>query len=100
MAVAIIWSPSTRRSAVWRVERDVGRDLAFPTVAIREQPVLVVHQFFARFGREFEVRAFDDGIHGAGLLAETAIDALRHVDVVARGAARAVIAAGARLDGD
>src|SRR6185369_3014634 len=36
----------------------------------------------------------------ARLLAQTAIDALHHVDVVARGAAGAVVAARARLDGD
>ena len=41
----------------------------------------------------------DDGIHGAGLLAEAAVDALGHVDVIARGPAAAV---GPRLglDGD
>src|SRR4051812_46167499 len=43
--------------------------------------------------------AFDDGIDRAGLLAEAAIDAFRHVDVVARGAARAVLARFG-LDGD
>lgn len=32
----------------------------------------------------------DDGVHGAGLLAEAAIDALGHVDVVAGGPAAAV----------
>lgn len=40
-----------------------------------------------------------DGIHGAGLLAEAAVDALGHVDVVTRGAAAAV-GAGLSLDGD
>src|SRR5690348_11569821 len=39
-----------------------------------------------------EVRdaCLDDCIHWAGLFAETAVDALEEVDVVARGAARAV----------
>ena len=36
----------------------------------------------------------------AGALAEAAVDALRHVDVVARCAARAVVAARTRFDGD
>src|SRR3546814_2152636 len=40
-----------------------------------------------------------DGIHRAGLLAEAAVDALRHVDVVARGAPAAV-AARLSLDDD
>src|SRR5581483_5961259 len=37
---------------------------------------------------------------GASLLAEAAIDALHHVDVVARGSPCAVVAPRARLDGD
>ena len=41
----------------------------------------------------------DDGIHRAGLLAEAAVDALEQVDVVARGAARAVVR-DVGLDGD
>ena len=40
-----------------------------------------------------------DGVHGTGLLAEAAVDALGHVDVVARGSAAAV-SARLRLDGD
>src|SRR3546814_18778665 len=36
------------------------------------------------------MRALDDRIHRAGFLAETTIEALRHVDVVARCAAAAV----------
>src|SRR3546814_14429289 len=39
---------------------------------------------------DLEIRALDDRIHRAGFLAETTIDALRHVDVVARCAAAAV----------
>ena len=35
---------------------------------------------------------FDNGVHRACLLAETAVDAFGHVNIVARGAARAVIA--------
>src|SRR5687767_9156816 len=41
----------------------------------------------------------DDGIHRAGFLAEAAVDALEQVDVVARGAARAVVG-DVGLDGD
>src|SRR3569833_472164 len=87
-------------SPVTGVERDVLGDLAFPTVAVRQQTLLVVVKLLARLRREFEVRPFDDGIDRARLLAEPAIDALHHVDVVARGAPRAVVAARPRLDGD
>src|ERR1700730_18338055 len=82
-----------RVSAIRRVEREVLRDRALPPVAVREQPLLVVVKLLARFGREFEVRPLDDGIDRAGLLAQAAVDAFDHVDVVARGAARAVVAA-------
>src|SRR5262249_44934888 len=53
-----------------------------------------------RLGRELEVGTFDDGIDRTGLLAKSAVDAFDHVDVVARGAARAVVATRPGLDGD
>src|SRR5262249_17887187 len=49
---------------------------------------------------ELEVRPLDDGVDRAGLLAQAAINALDHVDVVAGGAPGAVVAARAGLDGD
>src|SRR5882724_11139983 len=87
-------------SPVRRVERDVLRDLALPAVAVGQELFLVVVELLARLGGEFEVRALDDGVDRAGFLAQPAIDALHHVDVVARGAPRAVVAARPRLDGD
>src|SRR6185436_1837514 len=89
-------SPSPIRS----VELEVRGDLAFPAVAIREQALLVVVELLARLSGELEVRPLDDGIDRTRLLAQPAIDALHHVDVVARGAAGAVIAPRAGLDGD
>src|SRR5712671_3226174 len=87
-------------SPVRRVEGEVLGDLAFPAVAVRDQALLVVIELFARLGRELEIRAFHDGVDRAGLLAHAAIDAFHHVDVVAGGAARAVVAARTGLDGD
>src|SRR5215207_6379623 len=87
-------------SPVRRVERDVFRDLALPAVAIGEQLFLVVVKLFAGLGGEFEVRPLDDGVDRTGLLAQPAIDTLHHVDVVARGAPRAVVAPRTGLDGD
>src|SRR5215467_11496207 len=87
-------------SPVRRVERDVLGDLALPAIAVREQALLVVVELLAGLGRELEIRALHDGVDRAGLLAQPAIDAFHHVDVVAGGAARAVVAARARLDGD
>src|SRR5689334_12516145 len=97
MAAMIIWRAS---SPVRRVERDVLRDLALPAVAVGQELFLVVVELLARLGGEFEVRTLDDGVDRAGLLAEPAIDALHHVDVVARGAPRAVVPPRACLDGD
>src|SRR5712671_3321128 len=87
-------------SPVRSVELDVLGDLALPAVAVGKQPVLVEIELLARLGRELEVRPFDDGVNRAGLLAQTAIDAFHHVDIVARRAARAVVAARPRLDRD
>src|SRR5581483_11200235 len=50
-------------------------------------------------GRELEIGSLDDGIDRARLLAVAAVNALGHVDVVARGAAATVIAR-LGLDGD
>ena len=69
-------------------------------VAVLQKTILVVEQLLARFRREFEVRPLDDGVDRAGFLAHAAIDAFRHVDVVARRAARAIVAARPGLDGD
>src|SRR3954466_12975156 len=87
-------------SPVRRVEFDRFRNLALPAIAIGEQFGLVIIQFLAGLGREFEIRPLDDGIDRTGLLAQSAIDAFHHIDVIAHGAAGAVIAARAGLDGD
>src|SRR4051812_42792301 len=87
-------------STVRRVGAEIGRDGALPPVAVLEQLLLGEIQLFTSLGGEFKVRAFDDGVDWAGFLAEAAIDALHHVDVVAHGAAGAVVLARTRLDGD
>src|SRR5262249_13512729 len=85
---------------VGRVERDVLGDFPLPAVAVREQPFLIEIKLLTRLGGELEIRTFDDGVHRAGLLAQPAIDALDHVDVVARRAPRAVVPPRPGLDGD
>src|SRR5258707_15345700 len=87
-------------SPVGCVERNVLRDLQLPAVAVREQAFLVVVELLACLGRELEVRSQDDGVDRAGLLAEAAVDAFHHVDVVAGGPPRAVVAPWPSLDGD
>src|SRR5687768_7362648 len=77
--------------AVGSVGRNIGGQLGFPAVAVREQLFLVVEEFLTGFRGELEIRTFDDRIYGAGLLAQTAIDALRHVDIVAGRPAAAIV---------
>src|SRR5215213_12291 len=86
--------------SIGRVERDIPHQLALPPVAVVEKLFLVVEQFLARLAREFEIWALDDRIHRARLLAKSAVDAFHHVDVIARRAARAVVAAGTCFDSD
>ena len=87
-------------SPVRRVEFDGLCNLTLPAVAISEKFRLVIIEFLARLGREFEIRSLDDGIDRTGFLAKAAIDAFHHVDVVANGAPGAVVAARTGLDGD
>lgn len=51
---------------------------------------LVVQELFSRLGGVFGVGALDNGVDGAGLLAEAAVDALGHVNVIAGGTAGAI----------
>ena len=85
--------PMIKRLPVGRIEREIARDLTLPPVAVRQQAVLVVVEFLAGLDGEFRIGSFDNGIDRAGLLTEATVDALDHVDVVARGAAGAVVAA-------
>mmetsp|Transcript_18462 Transcript_18462/g.30090 ORF Transcript_18462/g.30090 Transcript_18462/m.30090 type:complete len:290 (-) Transcript_18462:3203-4072(-) len=78
---------------------EIARNLGFPPLAIGQQLVLVVIQLFAGLGAEFEIRTFHDGIHRARLLAEAAIDALGHIDVVT-GCAAAAVLTRFGIDGD
>src|SRR5690242_17004659 len=86
-------------SSVRRVRRLVVGDHRLVALTDREQLVLA-HDVLAALLHVVLVYAGEhDGVHRAGLLAEAAVDALEQVDVVARGAARAV-RPDVRIDGD
>jgi hypothetical protein len=87
-------------SAIGRIEFDVLGEFALPAIAIGEETLLVAVKLLARLGRVFEIRPFDDGVDRAGFLAQSAVDAFDPVDVIAGGAARAVVAPRTGFDGD
>src|SRR5262249_47776974 len=76
--------------AVGRVGGAVLSDLLLVAVADGEQHLLGVIQVAPLLAVVLEDVGLDDRVHRAGLLAQPAEDALGEVDVVARGAARAV----------
>src|SRR5688572_8043581 len=77
-------------SAVPRVRGLVRRDHRFVALADREQLVLGHDVLAAVLHVVLMDARLDDGIYRAGLFAETAVDALEQVDVVARRTTRAV----------
>src|SRR5690606_6645554 len=86
-------------STVGGIGRAVGGDLRFVLVADGKQLFLGHDLLAALLEMEFRDARLDDGVHRADFLAEAAVDALEQVDVVARGAAGAVLAH-FRIDGD
>ena len=56
--------------------------LRLPFVTVLNQLFLVVEELLVKEGGVLVVGALNDGINRAGLLAETAEDALGHIDVV------------------
>lgn len=67
-----------------------SRQLRLPLIPIRQQLLLVIQQLLPRLRSILRIRALHNGIYRAALLAETAVNAFRHVDVVARGSPGAV----------
>src|SRR6185295_10367000 len=91
--------PARITSAVTRVRGPVGRDHGLELVPHGEQLVLG-HDVLAAALHVIGVMArLDDSVDRTGFLAESTVDALEEVDVVARRASRAIVAA-IRLDRD
>jgi len=67
-------------------------NLFLPFVAVRKQLLLIVQEFFVRLGRKFVVGPFHNRIHWACLGAESAVNALGHVNVVTNGSTGTVLA--------
>ena len=67
------------------VRLDISSDLRLPLVSVIEELLLVIQELLVSLGAELEVGPLHDGVHGTCLLAEAAVDALGHVDVVSGG---------------
>jgi hypothetical protein len=94
---------------VRRVRRDTGRQLRLPLVTVRQELLFVVQQLLASLSGVLLVRrciagvsiyptcspegvlTLNNGIDGARLLAETAVDTLGHVDIVSSRSTGAVL---------
>lgn len=70
-----------------------------PAIAVGQQFLLVVEKLLVGLGGELEIGALHDGVNGACLLAETAVNALGHVNIVPRGTTAAIVTLFG-LDGD
>ena len=66
--------------------------LRLPLIPIRQQLFLIIQQLLPRLGRILGIRTLHNRIHRTTLLAEAAVNALRHVNIVAGGASAAVLA--------
>ena len=88
-----------RKSIVSDLRFDVSSQLRFPSVAVCQQFLLVVEQLFMGDGGILIVRAFDNGINRASLLAKSTINAFCHVDIVSGSSSR-TIGSGFTLDSD
>lgn len=80
------------RLSVQVVGDQVASNRNFPLVTVGQELLLVVEKLFVSLRRELEVRALHNGIDRTGLLAETAVNALGHVNIVTSRTTSAVIA--------
>jgi len=97
--VHLLAQATTTPLSVWSVRSGSGRNFGLPLVSVCQQLLLVVQQLLSRLRRILCVGSWSslvtsssyawcvkltlyDGVDRAALLAQTAVDALCHVDVV------------------
>src|SRR5690349_15818280 len=83
-------TPLPSRLTISRIFGPIARDLLFETIAHRQQHLLGVQQIATALPVIFEQARLDDRIDRARFSAESAENALGKVDIVTRGAPRAV----------
>jgi len=80
------------RLTVEMISLQVTSQLDLPLVAIGQELLLVVQQLLVCLCRVFVVGALNNSVDGTSLLTETAVNALGHVNIVTRSAARSILA--------
>mmetsp|Transcript_21823 Transcript_21823/g.51769 ORF Transcript_21823/g.51769 Transcript_21823/m.51769 type:complete len:249 (+) Transcript_21823:122-868(+) len=85
--------------AVKKLAHQIFGNLFLPFVSVGKELFLVVQEFLVGFGCEFVVWTLHNGIDGTRLLAESAVDALGHIDIVTSGSTSTVFT-GFGLDSD
>jgi len=78
------------RLSVQVVRGEVLGHRHLPSVTIGQKLLLIIKQLFVSLRGELIVGALHDGIDGASLLAEAAVNALGHVDIVTGRSATAI----------
>lgn len=78
------------RLPVWRIRTRYRSQLRLPLVSIRQQLLLIVQQLLPCLSRILRIRSLHDRINRTAFLAEPAVYAFRHINVVPRGPSRAV----------
>lgn len=77
---------------IWCIRPSGRSQLRLPFIPICQQLLLVIQQLLSRFGGILGIRTLDDSIDWTTFLAEAAVDAFSHINVVASGTTRAVLA--------
>lgn len=81
------------------IRGQVLRHSKFPFIAVGQQFLLVVEEFFTSLGGKLKIRSLHDCIHRASLLTESAIDTFCHINVISC-CSSAAVRTGLRFDGD
>merc|ERR1712137_1421928 len=85
-----LFSLTAHALSVGRIRTGGGRNFWLPLISVGQQLLLVVEQLLTCRGGVLSVGTLNNSIDGARLLAETAVDALGHIDIVASGPPAAV----------
>ena len=78
------------RQSISDLTFDVSGQLWLPSVTVSQEFLLVVKQFLMGHGSVFEVGSFDNGVNGTSSLAESAINAFGHVNIILGGSSGSV----------